>query len=207
MPLHTPDLRVRMQQNLDAFERLPAPDLGSRRHSAVALCVMPNEAGEASFVITRRAPKLKAHAGQLALPGGRIDSGETPPEAALREMREEVGLALAPDDVLGVLDDYPTRSGFVVTPVVVWCSEATELRPNPGEVSSVTLIPIAELEQPEAPRLVAIPESDRPVIQMPVLGHWIHAPTAAVLHQFVEVALRGRPTRVAEYEQPVWAWR
>ncbi len=195
-------MRAEWADNLARFERVAAEVGPEHRHSAVAVCVI----GDA-LVMTRRASKLRNHAGQYALPGGRIDAGETAVDAALREMHEEVGLRCGADNVAGLLDDYVTRSGFVITPVVVSTDEAGALAPNPGEVAAVYLVPISELDHPEAPRLLTIPESDRPVIQMPMRGGWIHAPTAAVLYQFREVVIHGRSTRVAHFDQPTWAWR
>jgi 8-oxo-dGTP pyrophosphatase MutT (NUDIX family) len=151
--------------------------------------------------------KLRAHSGQWALPGGRIDPGESAHAAALRELAEECGLVRDRDAILGALDDYPTRSGFVITPIVVWGGADVVLHPNPDEVASVHRVPLTELDKPEVPRLIAIPESDRPVIQLPLLGTLIHAPTAAVVFQAREVVVHGRDTRVAHFEQPVWAWR
>src|SRR5213594_1920158 len=129
------------------------------------------------------------------------------PGAAMRELREEVGLGLGEDAVLGLLDDYRSRSGFVITPVVVWAGAAVELQPNPDEVASLHLVPLSDLEAPGIPTLVSIPESDRPVIQLPLLSRLIHAPTAAVIYQMREVVMHGRPTRVDHFEQPVWAWQ
>jgi len=114
---------------------------------------------------------------------------------------------LGDDAVLGLLDDYPTRSGFVITPVVVWGGAHVALTPNPDEVASVHRVALTELDKPEIPRLISIPESDRPVIQLPLLGSLIHAPTAAVVFQAREVVVHGRDTRVDHFEQPVWAWR
>ena len=136
-----------------------------------------------------------------------MDPGETAEAAALRELDEEVGLTLDASAVLGVLDDYPTRSGFVITPVVVWGEGAGTLTPNPDEVKHVYHVPLDDLERPEVPILVTIPESDRPVIQLPILSALIHAPTAAVIYQMREVVVHGRPTRVDHFEQPVWAWK
>jgi 8-oxo-dGTP pyrophosphatase MutT (NUDIX family) len=199
-------LRARARAHLEGFARRPHA-VGARRPAAVALVLLPDGAGRACFLLTRRADRLRAHARQWALPGGRVEAHESAPAAALRELHEEVGLALEADAVLGVLDDYPTRSGFVITPVVVWCEAAAELTPNPEEVMRVYHVPLDELERPEIPILVSIPESDRPVIQLPILSTLIHAPTAAVIYQMREVVVHGRDTRVDHFEQPVWAWR
>ena len=200
------DLRARIAANLRGFERTSHAGEGLRP-AAVALALLPDERGAASFVLTRRAPRLRAHAGQWALPGGRLDPGETPADAALRELGEEVGLSLGNDTALGLLDDYPTRSGYVMTPVVVWAGADASLAPDPGEVAAAYRVPLSELLREDVPHLRQIPESDRPVISIPLLGTHIHAPTAAILFQLREVAMRGLDSRVAHYEQPVFAWR
>ena len=199
-------LLERARANLAAFDRRPAA-LEGRKAAAVAVVLLPDDEGRGCFLLTKRAPTLRAHTGQWALPGGRMDSGETPEGAALRELDEEVGLKLGAGTALGVLDDYPTRSGFVITPVVFWADDPGALSPNPAEVARVHLVPLEDLDGPDMPRFVSIPESDRPVIQMPLLGSLIHAPTAAVIYQMREVVSHGRPTRVDHLEQPVWAWR
>jgi 8-oxo-dGTP pyrophosphatase MutT (NUDIX family) len=165
-------------------------------------------AGGAAFLLCRRAAKMRRHAGQWALPGGRIDDGESVEAAALREVEEELGLTIPSSDVLGRLDDYATRSGFVITPVVVWGGAHVELAPDPMEVAAVLEIGLAELCRPDSPRFVSIPESDRPVVQLPIGRDLIHAPTGAVLLQFRWVAIEGRAgARVNEFEQPVFAWQ
>jgi len=196
----------RARANLAAFDRRPAA-LEGRKAAAVAVVLLPDDEGRGCFLLTKRSPTLRAHTGQWALPGGRMDSGETPEGAALRELDEEVGLKLGAATALGLLDDYPTRSGFVITPVVFWADDPGALAPNPAEVARVHLVPLEDLDAPDVPRFVTIPESDRPVIQMPLLGSLIHAPTAAVIYQMREVVSHGRPTRVDHLEQPVWAWR
>jgi 8-oxo-dGTP pyrophosphatase MutT (NUDIX family) len=199
-------LRDQIQTHLDRFQR-QAVDASQLRAAAVALTLIADPDGEPCFIITRRASRLSNHAGQWALPGGRMDAGETAPVAALRELSEEVGLALPEDAVLGLLDDYETRSGFSITPVVVWAGSEHELHPDPGEVAAVYRVRIAELSRPDVPRLREIPESPRPVISIPLLGTQIHAPTAALLYQLNEVAIHGRATRVSDFEQPVFAWK
>jgi len=169
---------------------------------------MAGVAGGASFVLCRRSAGLNTHASQWALPGGRLDAGESVVEAALRETHEEVGVELAESAVLGVLDDYATRSGYVMTPVVVW-GGTVELDPSPDEVLAAYRIGLHELARPDSPRFVDIPESDRPVVQVPLGGDLIHAPTGAVLVNFRWVCLDGRAShdaRVDEFEQPVFAW-
>ena len=161
----------------------------------------------AALVLTRRAGKLRNHAGQWALPGGRIDAGETAEEAALRELHEEVGLQLPASAVLGRLDDFSTRSGFVMTPVVIWGGAARDMVANPDEVASIHRIPVTEFLRPDAPMLETMEGSDHPVLRMPIGDHWIAAPTAAILYQFREVCLLGRQTRVAHFEQPTFAWK
>lgn len=188
-----------------AHHRRPAdrPDL---RAAAVAVVVLDDPDRGPGVLLTRRTSRLRDHPGQFALPGGSVDPGEDVVAAARRELSEELGLGLGPDAVVGMLDDYPTRSGFVITPVVLVAAGAVaDLVLSPDEVSELFHITLAELDV--EPYYLSIPESERPVVQMPLVGHRIHAPTAAVLLQFREVALHGRTTRVDDLEQPVFAWR
>lgn len=211
-------LRQRIARNLGRFMvRAAAP--GSHRAAAVAVAVCEEGTGadlpgiaapdgwstRASLLLTRRAEGLGSHGGQWALPGGRVDAGETPEQAALREMAEEVGLVLGPDAILGRLDDFTSRSGYLITPVVVWAGAARDLVPNPGEVASIHRIPLTEFLRADAPLLEPLDGSEHPVLRMPVGERAIAAPTAAVLYQFREVCILGRPTRVAHFEQPLFA--
>ena len=198
-------LRARLAANLARLAHAPLEAHALKR---AAVCVIvTGEEGAAALLLTKRAARLATHSGQYALPGGRMDEGESALEAARREAREEIGLELAPEDFIGRLDDYPTRSGYLITPLVAWLAEGTPLQANPAEVARIYRVPVTELARPGSPQFVSIPESDRPVIRYPILGSLVHAPTAAVLYQFIEVALHGRETRVAHLEQPVWAWR
>jgi|SRR5580704_3626385 8-oxo-dGTP pyrophosphatase MutT (NUDIX family) len=192
-----------------AFARLPAGEPApalKRAAVAIALVATADGSDRTALLLTRRAASLRTHRSQWALPGGRCEADETPIEGALRELHEELGLQLQSDDVLGVLDDYPTRSGYLITPVVVWAGSSETLAPNPDEVASVHRIALDEIERADAFDFTTIPQSTRRVIRFHHDGLLIHAPTAALIYQFREV-LAGRDTRVAELEQPVFAWK
>ena len=213
-------LRQRILEKLRGFE-VQSADASGLRAAAVAVAIADEGSGarfagirqpegwstEAALLLTKRAGGLSSHAGQWALPGGRIDAGETPEQAALRELHEEVGLQLDEDSLLGRLDDFVTRSGYVITPVLVWAGAARELLPNPQEVRSIHRIPVDEFLRADAPMLEHRADSAQPVLRMPVGDSWIAAPTAAVLYQFRELCICGRPTRVAHFEQPHFAWK
>jgi 8-oxo-dGTP pyrophosphatase MutT (NUDIX family) len=213
-------LRAQVSRRLTDWVRLQA-EPGSHRPAAVALTLIEEGDGaqladleaptgwsrQAAILLTRRSPELRTHAGQWALPGGQVDAGESAEQAALRELHEEVGLDLDAGDVLGRLDDYVTRSGFVITPVVVWGGAATALVPSAAEVASIHRIPLREFLRGDAPLLEPCPDSVHPVLRVPVGSGWIAAPTAAFLYQFRELCLLGQPTRVAHFEQPEFARR
>ncbi len=217
-------LKAHIQARLQAFDlQSPAaePPASPLRAAAVAIAIIDEGHGadlpsfprhalwstQAALLLTRRSLQLRQHAGQWALPGGRIDAGETAEQAALREMAEEVHLSLDASAVMGRLDDFVTRSGFVITPVVVWAGAAHNITPNPDEVAGVHRIPVAEFLRADAPMLEQTEHSQHRVLRMPVGADWIAAPTAAMLYQFREVCIEGRHTRVSHFEQPLFAWK
>ena len=217
----TDALREAIAAQVAAFPRT-VHAVDEHHHAAVALTVIEEGVGAdlpglpalsrpsraPALLLTRRALTLRRHAGQWALPGGRLDPGETPEQTALRELEEEVGLALPASAVLGCLDDFTTRSGFVMTPVVLWGGAATELTPSPAEVASIHRIPLGEFVRDDAPRLEPPHEpGGAPVLRMPVGRSDIAAPTAALIYQFRELLCFGRVTRVAHFDQPRFAWR
>jgi 8-oxo-dGTP pyrophosphatase MutT (NUDIX family) len=198
---------------LRRFHRRGVWRWGSRR-AAVAVTVVTGADGPA-VLLTRRADPVRAHSGQFALPGGRTDRWESASDAARRQLVEELGIRLPPEAMLGSLDDYVTRARLVITPVVLWFGERTDSRQfhqtvpeqpsQQARTADVIAVPFTDLDV--EPVFVAGSEPGRPVIRLPLRGGWLHAPTAAVLHQFREVVLHRRRTRVAHLQQPVYARR
>jgi 8-oxo-dGTP pyrophosphatase MutT (NUDIX family) len=197
-------LRERIQTNLAGFISRHVEPGDRLRHAAVGVVLLEDARGQAAFVLTRRLATLRRHAGQWALPGGRLEPGESAQDAALREIREEINLSLEPIDVLGTLDDFVSRSEHLITPLVMWCRDVTfdSVVISPDEVDAAYRVPLVELDRPDALHL-------DPLLHfvLPSLPTTVHAPTAAMIYQFREVALHGREVRVADVEQPFFAWR
>lgn len=197
-----------VRERCHAFERRAAAAERPLKQAAVAVTLVPAEdgSGRAAFILTERPATMRSHAGQYALPGGRCDEGETVVQAALREIEEEIGLTIPEREVLGTLDDFVSRSGYRITPVVVWAPDSAALRLNPEEVAFAYRIPLDGFVTAESVSFVSIAESPRPVIRIRLMGMHLHAPTAAILYQFCEL-IAGRVARVSEFEQPLFAWR
>tara|TARA_B110000014_G_C20092592_1_gene572243 strand:- start:787 stop:1437 length:651 start_codon:yes stop_codon:yes gene_type:complete len=204
--LFTDNLRSRITSNLENHP-VVTHEIDNLRRASVAIAVVPQENGNAGFILTRRGKNLQTHSFQYALPGGKIDPGETQEETVLREVREEVGICAGSDSILGYLDDYVTRSGFIITPIILWVSDLSDMTPEPGEVDEIFIIGLNELFRPDSPRWIEIPESDKLVLQLPIKNRLIHAPTGALIYQFREIGILGELIRTDRIEEPVWAWR
>jgi mutator protein MutT len=217
------DFRVLADSRLGEFPRIEVPDAPGMRRAAVVLCVVEQADGPLSVIVIKRAYRGR-NAGQWGLPGGRLDEGETPEQAAVRELHEELGLMADPTDLIGKLDDFPAASGFAITPIVMTLTDTTDLRPNPDEVHSVHLVDLARLAAEDTPRWVhtndavrqalrdnAPPTEETSLLQMRLGPNMtIHAPTGALLWQFREIVLLGRTpsaARAADFIQPDWTHR
>ncbi|HYF23860.1 MAG TPA: CoA pyrophosphatase [Caulobacteraceae bacterium] len=135
------------RSDFDLNPELRPNDKRLLRDAAVLVPLVEREAG-LSVILTRRTDTLSKHAGQIAFPGGRLDPGEGPVEAALREAHEEIGLDPAFVEPIGLSTRYETVTGYVVTPVVGFVSPGFTLHANPAEVAEVFETPFAFLMDP-----------------------------------------------------------
>lgn len=199
----SPAARALVRANLAAFERQPSQT--DARRAAVAIALLRGAGDEVALPLFLRNRGLTRHAGQMGLPGGRLEEGEDACAAALRELEEELGLTAGPDSILGLLDDFETRSGFVITPVVLWAGDsAGRLREVPGgEVARLFVITLSELSGASA----AAEPGTSAGFSLPFAWGTVYAPTAAILYQFSEVAVAGRTVRVNDFYQPPFTWR
>ena len=194
-----PGLLDTIAANLRGFSRVPSNE--SLAPAAVAIVVM--DADRAPCVpIFQRTSNMSRHAGQMALPGGRLHEGESAEECAIRELHEELGLSVSSNNVIGMLDDFDTRSGFTITPVVIWAdAPAAAVQPSKFEVAELYVIGIPEL------RAAVSSASPGDAFSLKLERIEVFAPTAAILYQFSEVALDGREARVTDFYQPPFTHR
>lgn len=197
-------LEARLAKTFEAAS--PAPDNGELRAAAVAVVVCEH-ADELGVLLTMRARGMSRHASQFALPGGRLDAGETHEDAALRELAEELAIELGSDSVAGHMPGYDTRSGFRLRPIVVWAAELGTVRPAPDEVAEVFHVPLAALADPAVPILRKLEGLEKPLIQLPLGDELIHAPTGAILYQFIQAVVAERYVDAARFEEPRFAWK
>ena len=210
---HTHRTRTQMRANLANYRRRVTP-LQGRRAAAVSVVLASSEnSADTCFLLTKRTQHMNAHAGQYALPGGKLDPGEYALDTARRELSEELGIDVSPHQILGVLDDVPTRSGYVITPFVAWLGGRAGVRPAPDEIAEVHRIPLGDLfagcGRGTNRGLPAMAVSAPAVFSLyiPALGHDLFAPTAAIMDHFREVTLMGRPTPAVRFGEPEFARR
>jgi 8-oxo-dGTP pyrophosphatase MutT (NUDIX family) len=196
---HGPALRTRLMRHLTAHRPQQHADPG--RRAAVAITVVPGHGGHAEVLVIMRSSRGRTHTGQFALPGGRLDAGESAADAARRELAEELDVDLPVTAVLGRLDDRRTASGFTISPFVLWAQDPVQLTPAPAEVAEVFRLPVHELDRDAEQLDPTLPSG------FPALGTVIYAPTGAILLDFREVALHGRPPPDAAAWEPPFVRR
>lgn len=170
---------------------LPVIPGQSRRPAAVLCALFDDEDGQCEVVLTRRSSRLRSHSHQVSFPGGRIDPGETPVEAALREASEEVGIDPATVDVFGELSKLHTVTNPApITPFVAQLPGRPKLRPNPAEVERAFSVQLAELTLPEVYReeLWTFPDgTERPMSFFELVGDTVWGATARMLTELLDL--------------------
>jgi 8-oxo-dGTP pyrophosphatase MutT (NUDIX family) len=197
----------RLKYGMRHFETAPLPSDGEMeavvdaevrpitRRSAVLVALFEEEC-ETHLVLTRRSFSLREHRGEIALPGGRSDEGESPTQTALREAREEVGLDESSVETIGWLSPLVTFAfGSSIWPVIGVLAQRPEFVPNPAEVERVFTVSLADLladgafveEQwrRDAPRFGADGEGFFPIYFYRVPGEIIWGATARVLTELL----------------------
>lgn len=159
------------------------------KDAAVLIPVIAYEHGDLALLLTRRTDHLRSHAGQIALPGGKIDEADDGPvAAALREAEEEVGLPPVWVDPLGRLTPYVSNTGYRIHPVVALVAPGAPIVPNPEEVADVFEVPLAFLMSPVNHLIETRPFRgvERRFYTMPYEGRRIWGVTAGILRLFYE---------------------
>ncbi|MDE1173815.1 MAG: CoA pyrophosphatase [Parvibaculaceae bacterium] len=159
-----------------------------RELRAAAVLVPIIERDEPWVLLTRRSDSLGSHSGQVAFPGGKIEEGEDPVNAALREAEEEIGLDRSFVEVAGVLDIYETGTGFRILPVIGFVKPGFVLLAAEAEVAEIFEVPLSFLMNPanhEQHNAVWRGER-REYYAMPYEGHYIWGATAGMLKNFYD---------------------
>jgi 8-oxo-dGTP pyrophosphatase MutT (NUDIX family) len=193
------DVRAALDRRGEPLGRLEeVPDLalpGPARRPAAVLCALFDEDGEAEVLLTRRSARLRSHTSEVSFPGGRLDPGEAPLDAALREAHEEVGLDPATVDVLGRLATMRTTvHPAPIVPFVAALPGRPVLHPNPAEVERAFTVSLAELSAPEVYReeLWTLPGGgERSMYFFELVGDTVWGATAKMLRELLDVVLDG----------------
>jgi len=156
---------------------------------AAVLIPLINHPQHTTVLLTRRTEHLSHHPGQVSFPGGHSDPGDgSPEETAMRETEEETGIDRSHIDIIGRLDDYETRTGFRITPVVAMVSPPFDVKPDPHEVAAVFEVPLSFLLDPANHQRHAreFEGTKRQFFAMPYKDHFIWGATAGMLINLYE---------------------
>jgi len=181
-------LADRLRARLSEAAGLPAlvgdlPGLRAEADLPAAVLIAITDRTEPGVILTVRREHLRTHAGQIAFPGGRVDEGEDPVAAALREAHEEILLDASAADVVGTLEPYRTVTGFVVTPVICVVPPDLPLRPHEHEVADLFEAPLAYLLDPtnQQQRSALFQGEERHYYEIDWNGRRIWGATAAMI--------------------------
>ncbi len=161
-------------------------EASSLRRAGILMPYVRRDAG-LQFLLTKRTEGVEHHKGQISFPGGVQDEGDTDLVAtALREAKEEIGLPPDAVQILGLFDDYPTHTGFLITPVVGYIDHLPQLTPNTDEVAEVLQVPISIFLDPERERRFQIERDGavHDVYSYEYNGYEIWGVTAAIIRRF-----------------------
>jgi len=187
-PLPGPAAQVRLAPDYRTEQLYQAPPLDAR--NAGVLIVLYPHAGELHFPLTRRTDVLASHKGQISLPGGAREEGETLRDTALRETDEEIGVQVDAADVIGHLSTiFVPPSRFLVTPYVATLPARPDFRVTDHEVAELIEVPVALLLDPQVVRrerwTLREVEVDVPFFQIGV--HKVWGATAMILSEFAMI--------------------
>ena len=206
----TRDYRARIMARLAAAPpQTRAPSSASALAPAAVLLPIMLRGDAPHVLLTRRATALARHAGEIALPGGRLDAGEDTAAAALREAEEEVGLARHQVELAGYLDGFATGTGYYVQPVVGFVAPDFAPRPNAQEVAEVFFVPLDFLmnARNHTRASIALPPKDgrgaprlRHYYAMTYQSYYIWGATAEVLRALARTAFMQPAPPLAQQE-------
>jgi 8-oxo-dGTP pyrophosphatase MutT (NUDIX family) len=187
-PPSPPHFSESVRRALGARERMEANSSALQRASVLLALFALDPRAAPHLWLLRRSEAMRTHGGQIALPGGKREPGDLDFLAtALRESHEEIGLRPSDVEVLGVLDDRETITGYLITPYVGWIASPFTPEPRAAEVARVFAVPLAAFA--EEPRRTRIPwqGTEREVLSYEVAGEIVWGATASILRHFVEL--------------------
>lgn len=157
--------------------------------AAVLVPLLTRSPGDYTILLTRRSAELKSHRGQIAFPGGKIDTADASPQAAaIRETGEEIGIPTSQIDILGKLPLYQTGTGFIISPIVGQLAPPYIFRAEQGEVAEIFEVPLAHIldEDNFQRQSVMFEGKAREFWAVPYQGYYIWGATAAILKELAE---------------------